>query len=69
MIKQLSPALPIITPKGKGLANFLIDYGLEHNLQWVVFLDDNGELGGFYRIFFCDFLSIYSAGRTFYRNS
>ncbi len=31
------------TPKGAGLAHFLIDYGVEHNVMFVVFLDENGE--------------------------
>lgn len=43
MILQLNPPLPAVTPKGSGLAHFLIDYGPEHNLMWVVFLDENGE--------------------------
>lgn len=30
--------------KGKGLAHVLIDYGPEHHLLWVVFLDDGGEI-------------------------
>lgn len=42
-IKQLSPPLPMVTTKGKGLAHFLIDYGIESHLHWVVFLDDTGE--------------------------
>jgi hypothetical protein len=43
MIVQLNPCLPLNTPKGKGWAHFLIDYSQEHNLLWVVFLEDNGE--------------------------
>lgn len=43
MILRLHPPLPLLTTKGKGLAHFLIDYGVEHDLVWVVFLDDNGE--------------------------
>lgn len=43
MITQLNPPLPLITPKGKGWAHFLIDYGVEHDLLWVVFQDDTGE--------------------------
>lgn len=42
-IKQLNPILPLITPKGNGYAHFLIDYGLQQNLMWVVFLDCNGQ--------------------------
>lgn len=42
-ILQLNPPLPIECPKGKGLAHFLIDYGVEHDLQWVIFIDDTNE--------------------------
>lgn len=34
---QLNPPIPVITPLGKGLAQVLIDYGVEHDLLWVVF--------------------------------
>ena len=47
MIQQLSSPIAIITPKGKGLAHFIIDYGYEHNLTWVVFLDHSGECWSF----------------------
>lgn len=43
MILQLNPPLPVETPKGKGLAHFLIDPGLEHHLEWVVF-QQTGEI-------------------------
>lgn len=43
MILQISPPLPLKTPKGNGLAYFVIDNGPEHSLQWVVFLDTTGE--------------------------
>ncbi len=43
MITQLNPPLPVNTPKGKAVAHFLIDYGLEHNIMWVCFQDDSGE--------------------------
>lgn len=42
MLTQLNPPLPIETPRGKGLAHLVIDYGPEHDLIWVCFLD-NGE--------------------------
>jgi hypothetical protein len=42
MITQLNPPLPMKTPKGEGLAHFLIDYGPESNLMWVVFMDADG---------------------------
>ena len=43
MIIQLAQILPLDTPKGKAWAHFLIDYGTEHNLQWVCFMVDTGE--------------------------
>ena len=43
MILQLNPSIPIFTPRGKGIAHFLIDNGIENNLQWVCFLDNSGE--------------------------
>lgn len=43
MLLQLEPSIPLITPKGRGRAVVLIDYGIEENLLWVVFLDDSGE--------------------------
>ena len=42
MILQLSPTLPMITPKGKALAHFVIDYGEEHHLMWVC-VQETGE--------------------------
>ena len=42
MMLQLNPALPVVTPKGKGIAHVLIDYGVEADLIWVVF-QENGE--------------------------
>lgn len=43
MIVQLNPPLPVLTPKGSGMAHIVIDYGVEHNLLWVVFIDATGE--------------------------
>lgn len=43
MILQLNPPIPLNCPKGNGLAHFLIDYGVEHDLCWVIFLE-NGEI-------------------------
>ena len=40
---QLNPTIPLITPKGPGWAFFLIDRSQEHDLEWVVFLDNSGE--------------------------
>ena len=43
MITQLNPTIPLTTPQGKGFAHLVIDYSQEHDLLWVVFLDDGGE--------------------------
>ncbi|WP_270937805.1 hypothetical protein [Falsiroseomonas oryzae] len=42
MMLQLDPPLPMTTPRGAGLAHFVIDYGPETHLMWVVFLDADG---------------------------
>jgi hypothetical protein len=47
MILQLNPQIPLITPKGKGWAHLVIDYSQEHDLIWVVFLDDTKECWSF----------------------
>ena len=43
-IKQLNPPLPIyVVERGNGYAHFLIDYGIENHLYWVIFMDSTGE--------------------------
>jgi len=42
-IVRIDPPIPLNTPKGSAYAHFLIDNGLEDNLQWVCFQDDTGE--------------------------
>jgi hypothetical protein len=44
VILQLSPVLEVDTPKGRGHAEFLIDYGPEADLLWVVVMRDTGEI-------------------------
>jgi hypothetical protein len=39
---QLNPPLPLKTPKGSGWAHFVIDYGPESALLWVVFMEADG---------------------------
>jgi hypothetical protein len=39
---QLNPPLPMETSKGGGWAHFVIDYGPEAALLWVVFMDADG---------------------------
>jgi hypothetical protein len=46
LILQLNPPIPMITPKGKGYANFLIDRGIEFDNEWIVFLE-NCEIWSF----------------------
>lgn len=43
MILQLNPVIPMISPKGKCFAHFVIDEGIEHHLMWVTFDDATGE--------------------------
>ncbi len=43
MLIELHTPMPLDTPKGPALAHFLIDYGVEHDLQWVCFIDATGE--------------------------
>lgn len=43
MMIQLNPQIPVLTPKGPGVAIFLIDYSAEHDLHWTVFPDESGE--------------------------
>lgn len=42
-IIQLNPAIPLNTPKGEGIAHLVIDYGIENDLYWVVFIHDSHE--------------------------
>lgn len=43
-ILQLNPTIPVSTPKGDGYALFLIDYSTEHDLYWVVAINDTREI-------------------------
>jgi hypothetical protein len=42
LVTQLNPPLHMKTPKGEGWAHFVIDYGTEAALLWVVFMDADG---------------------------
>lgn len=42
-ITRIDPPIPLMTPKGRGIAHFIIDYGMENDLMWIVFQDDTGE--------------------------
>ena len=43
MIHEIQKEIWLETPKGLGLAHFLIDAGTESHLKWVVFLE-SGEI-------------------------
>ena len=47
MMLQLSPVIEVDTPKGRGHAEVLIDYGAEADLLWVVVMRDTGEIWTF----------------------
>lgn len=44
---QLDPVIPVHTPKGNGMAWFLIDYGPEHDLMFTVAISSTGEIWTF----------------------
>lgn len=44
MLTQLNPSIPMDTPKGRGFAIAVIDYGIEHSLLWVVAIDKTREI-------------------------
>jgi hypothetical protein len=43
-LTQLNPTIWLETPIGVGLCHFVIDYGEEHDLLWVVADDASGEI-------------------------
>jgi hypothetical protein len=47
VILQLKPVIEVDTPKGRGHAEFLLDYGPEADLLWVVVMRDTGEIWTF----------------------
>lgn len=46
-ILQLSPQLPVETPKGRGFAFLVLDYSEEHDLYFVCSLSPSGEIWTF----------------------
>lgn len=44
MIIQLKPQIPMLTDRGPGQAIMCLDYSEEHDLMWVVILDESGEI-------------------------
>ena len=47
MILQLDPSILVETPLGRGLAIFMIDYGMHQNSCWVVALEKDGVVKHF----------------------
>jgi hypothetical protein len=47
MILEITQLIWLETPKGRGIAKFLIDYGPESDLYWTVFIQDTGEVWTF----------------------
>jgi hypothetical protein len=43
MITRIDPPIPLKTPKGKALAYFMVDYGIDHDLMWICFQNETGE--------------------------
>jgi hypothetical protein len=46
ILTQLNPPLPmyVASRRATGVAHAVIDYGYEHNLQWVIAMDETGEI-------------------------
>ena len=40
---QLNPVIPVETPRGKAMAHIMIDYGAEHYVLFLCFLDEARE--------------------------
>lgn len=43
MMLRLDPPMWLSTPRGQALAHFLIDRGIDYDLEWVCFQQDSGE--------------------------
>lgn len=41
MIHELKSPIPMTCEKGSGYAHFMIDRGMEHEFEWVLFLENN----------------------------
>lgn len=42
MILQMNPSILVETPLGRGMALFIIDYGMHQNTCWVVAMEESG---------------------------
>lgn len=47
MILEIQQLIWLQTPKGQGIAKFLIDYGPESDLYWVCFIHETSEVWTF----------------------
>jgi hypothetical protein len=47
MIHEIKQLIWLQTPKGQGIAKFLIDNGPESDLMWVCFIQDTKEIWTF----------------------
>lgn len=47
MILEIKQLIWLQTPKGQGIAKFLIDNGPESDLMWVCFIHDTSEIWTF----------------------
>ena len=47
MALQLDPPIPLSTPKGDGLAWFMMFPSVEHHILWTVAIDATGEIWTF----------------------
>jgi hypothetical protein len=47
VILQLDPAILVETPLGRGLAIFIVDYGMHQNSCWIVALEKDGVVKHF----------------------
>lgn len=46
-ILQLNPQIPMSCPKGEGFAIAMIDYSQEHDILFVIAINDTGEIWTF----------------------
>jgi len=42
-VVRIDPPMPLMTPKGRAIAHWMIWSGPENDILWVVFQDDTGE--------------------------
>lgn len=47
MIHEIQQALWMDTPKGVALAKFMIDRGIDSDLEWVTIINETGEIWSF----------------------